>query len=71
MHKNRIKHFLKNGLVNTNIILVPGSAWNPKHMRLLPRQCSQLTSNEAEPLSIGIPGRAWNGGTILTRRTSS
>jgi len=38
------------------IFLVPGSAWNPWHLRLLPPQCLHLSHNEAEPLSIGIPG---------------
>jgi len=37
-------------------ILVPGSAWNPRQLRLLPPHGLQMTHNEAEPLSIGIPG---------------
>ena len=36
--------------------LVPGSAWNPRHLRLLPPQRLHMTHNEAEPLSNGNPG---------------
>ena len=42
------------------IILVPGSAWNPKLWRLLPPEHLHLLHNEADSPSNGIPGQTWN-----------
>ena len=47
---------MKINLYSGLFILVPGSAWNPSHMRLLPPHGLQFTLNKAEPFLIGIPG---------------